>query len=157
MQTTVVALPPNEVWWYDSDTATVPIAIGNSFATPVLNDTTTYYLEARYQDDTTLCVSPRSAVTVYVIDTAGLTAIDAEAIVSGLAVYPNPADDYLIVESDGEGPFVAEIYDLMGGPVSYEKSSSPARLDVSYLTPGQYFLKVTYRDGKTSVTKFIKQ
>ncbi len=156
MQTTVVALSPNEVWWFDSDTATVPIATGSHFTTPELYDTTTYYLEARYQDDTTPCVSPRSAVTVYVIDTAGHAAIDADAIISGDVVYPNPADDYLIVESDGKGPFVAEIYDLKGTIVSHRKLSSPARLDIAHLEPGVYFLKLTHGNGSASMAKFIK-
>ena len=156
MQTTVVALSPNEVWWFDSDTATVPIATGSHFTTPELYDTTTYYLEARYQDDTTPCVSPRSAVTVYVIDTAGHAAIDADAIISGDVVYPNPADDYLIVESDGKGHFVAEIYDLKGTLVSHRKLSSPARLDIAHLEPGVYFLKLTHGDGSASMAKFIK-
>ena len=157
MQTTVVALSPNEVWWYDSDTATVPIAEGCSFATPELFDTTTYYLEARYQDDTLFCVSPRGAVTVYVIDTTNHLYSSPITHHSSPNICPNPADDYLIVQSGGEGPFVAEIYDLKGTPVSYGKVPSPARLDVSRLAPGLYFLKLTYRDGRTSVAKFIKQ
>lgn len=35
-----------QINWYTSQTSTTPIFIGNSFTTPVLNATTTYYLEA---------------------------------------------------------------------------------------------------------------
>lgn len=73
----------------NDDTAAVPIATGNHFTTPVLYDTTTYYLEARYQDDTLLCVSPRSAVTVYVIDTTASNSI-FEIQNSELKLFPNP-------------------------------------------------------------------
>ncbi len=159
MQATVVALSPNEVWWYDSDTAIVPIATGSHFTTPVLYDTTTYYLEARYHDDTLLCVSHRSAVTIYVIDTATLAVPNSQpsALNSQLTISPNPAKDYLVVEAEDEGPCVAEVYDAKGTPVSHEKVSFPARLDVSRLASGLYYLKLTYRNGNTSVTKFIKQ
>ena len=89
---------------------------------------------------------------VYVVDKAH----DADAIISGDVVYPNPADDYLIVESDGKGPFVAEIYDLKGTLVSHGKLSSPARLDIAHMEPGVYFLKLTHGDGSASMAKFIK-
>ena len=102
-----------------------------------------------------LCISPRSAVTVYVIDTAAINSI-ADIQNSELNIYPNPADDYLTVETKGGGQFVAEIYDVKGTPVFGEESSSPARLNISHLSPGVYFLKLRYRDGSQSVAKFVK-
>ncbi len=155
MQTTVVALSPNEVWWYDSDTATVPIATGNHFTTPVLYDTTTYYLEARYQDDTLLCVSPRSAATVYVIDTANINSI-SEIQDSELKIFPNPAEDYLTVETEYEGPIWVEIYDVNGISVIQSVCSCQTRLDISRLPTGIYFLCATHGDGRRMVVNFIK-
>ena len=35
----------NELHWYDSETATNPVFIGNNFETPVLNETTTFWVE----------------------------------------------------------------------------------------------------------------
>ena len=157
MSATVVAFSQNEVWWYDSDTATQPFAIGNYYNTSAIYDTTTFYLEAHYQDDTLLCVSPRSAVTVYVIDTTNHLFSSLITNLSSTNICPNPAGDYLIVQSDVEEPFVTEIYDFKGSPVSNMKFSSSARHDISCLAPGLYFLKLTYRDGRTSVAKFIKQ
>lgn len=156
MQATIVALSQNEVWWYDSDTATTPIAVGSYYTTPELYDTTTYYLEAHYQDDSLLCASPRSAVTVYVIDTAAINSI-SEIQNPDISIYPNPAEDYLTVEAESDGPFLVEIYDIKGTPVAKEEGWLPAKLDVSRLAPNLYFLKFTYRDGRTSVAKFIKQ
>lgn len=43
------------VYWYDSQTATTPIATGNSFTTAVLTSTTTYYVDAG-------CINERKTV-----------------------------------------------------------------------------------------------
>ena len=154
MQTTVVALSPNEVWWYDSDTAAVPIATGSHFTTPALYDTTTYYLEARYQDDTLLCVSPRSAVTVYVIDTATLNSI-FEIQNPELKIFPNPADDYLTVDAEDDAPLWLEIYDVRGLLVMTDMITCPARLDIAQLIPGIYFLRATHSDGRREVVELV--
>ena len=158
MQTTVVALSQNEVWWYDSDTATQPLAIGNYFATPVLFDTTTYYLEEHYQDDTLLCISPRSTVTVYVIDTAALSIPNSQLSTVNYQLYirPNPAEDYLMVEAESNAPLWMEIYDVRGSLVMKSLSTCPARLDITALTPGVYFLRAIHPDGRREVIKFVK-
>lgn len=48
--------------WYNLPSGGILLATGNSFTTPVLNSTTTYYVE----DNNGGCVSPRSAATVTV-------------------------------------------------------------------------------------------
>ena len=154
MQATVVALSAGEVWWYDSDTAAVPIATGSHFTTPALYDTTTYYLEARYQDDTLLCVSPRGAVTVYVIDTATLNSI-FEIQNSELKIFPNPADDYLTVDAEDDAPLWLEIYDVRGLLVMTDMITCPARLDIAQLIPGIYFLRATHSDGRREVVELV--
>jgi hypothetical protein len=35
----------NELHWYDSETATSPVFVGNTFETPVLNESTTFWVE----------------------------------------------------------------------------------------------------------------
>ena len=155
MQTTVVALSQNEVWWYDSDTALTPIATGSHFTTPVLFDTTTYYLEERYQNDTMLCVSPRSSVMVYVIDT---NTLNSDFIIpnSEFKVYPNPAEGHLTIETDSDEPLWIEIYDIRGILVKESAYTCPARLDITQLNPGIYFLMAKYSDGRREVVEFIK-
>ena len=157
MQTTVVALSQNEVWWYDSDSASQPLAIGSYFTTPVLFDTTSYYLEEHYQDDTLLCVSPRSIVTVYVIDTVHLSVPNCQlsTVNCQLTIRPNPAENYLIIETDSDVPLWVEIYDIKGILVMESLCTCPARLDITGLTPGIYFLRATHPDGRHEVVKFI--
>ena len=153
MQTTIVALAQNEVYWYDSDTASQPIAVGNHYTTLVLFDTTTYYLEEHYQDDTLLCVSPRSAVTVYVL---GNNSVSEYATNFELKVYPNPTGDYLMVETGGEAIRKVFIYDASGKQVLTKRVPTPAVLDVTTLKPGSYFLRVEYENGQRRGAKFVK-
>lgn len=153
MQTTLVTLSQNEVHWYDSDTATQAIAVGNSFTTPTLYDTTTYYLEERYQDDSLLCISPRSSVTVYAI--GNLSTIDLP--ISTLIIHPNPAENDLTLEGGDSGPLLVEIYDIKGSPVMECTITCPMSLDIAMLTSGCYFLKATHADGHQTAVKFIKR
>ena len=153
MQTTVVALAQNEVYWYDSDTATQAIAVGDYYTTPVLFDTTIYYLEEHYQDDTLLCVSSRVAVTVYVLDNTAVSEYNEE---SELRVSPNPTGDYLRVETGDAAICAVSVYDARGKLVLTKRVSAPAVLDVTALKPGNYFLRVEYADGQWRGAKFVK-
>ena len=152
MQTTVVALAQNEVYWYDSDTASQAMAVGDYFTTPVLFDTTTYYLEEHYQDDTLMCVSPRSSVTVYVLDNTSVSEYEA----SKLKIFPNPTGDYLTVETGEEAICAVSVYDAVGKQVLTKKISTSGVLDVTTLKPGSYFLGVEYADGRWCWAKFVK-
>ena len=164
MQTTVVALSQNEVWWYDSDTATQLLAIGNYFATPVLFDTTTYYLEEHYQDDTLLCVSPRSSVTVYVIDTATLNSI-FEIQNSELKIYPNPTSDLVNVQLTINNEQLEEasiqVFDIYGrllNIVETGRAPSPqtTQIDLSQYAKGVYFVKAVSQGKTIAVRKVVR-
>jgi hypothetical protein len=155
MQTTVVALAEQEVLWYDSDTATIPIATGSYYTTPELFDTTTYYLEEVYQDDTLWCVSPRSSVTVFVIDTA-TNAVHEVEFNPDIRVYPNPANDYLMLETDGVTITYIEVYDAHGKLVLTQQGASIRSVDISSLPPGTYFLRVVCAGARDGVVKFVK-
>ena len=65
---TLTANSNNTINWYASATATNPIATGNSYTTPQLFETTTYYVEEVATDNGTTCVSERSSATVYVTE-----------------------------------------------------------------------------------------
>ena len=156
MQTTVVALSQNEVFWFESDTATEPFAVGNHFTTPILFDTVTYYFEERYEEDTLLCISPRGSVTVFVLDTTQSSSLSENTLVQKLVVYPNPVTDYLMVEGDNAGTFHIMIFDANGKLVLQRHVSSPSRIDVSQLKQGSYFLHAIHQDGSQYRAKFIK-
>ncbi len=153
MQTTLVAMAQNEVSWFDSDTASQAIAVGGHFTTPALYDTTTYYLEEHYQDDTLLCTSPRSTVTVYVIDN---TPDPQDHEYPTLKVYPNPTGNYLMVETGDKTTHAMFVYDAGGKKVLIQKVATPTVLDITALKSGSYILQVEYADGERREAKFVK-
>ena len=71
---TLTATSSHTIKWYTSATATTPIATGNTFTTPALTETTTYYVEEQAVSNDVTCVSERSSATVFVtvipLDTA---------------------------------------------------------------------------------------
>ena len=158
MQTTLVVLSQNEVLWFVSDTASQPIASGNYFTTPVLFDTTTYYIEERYVDDTLTCISPRNSVTVFVIDTTSITSIlPTENLESRLTIYPNPADKYLTIENLVPDNLTLNLYDSNGKLILTKQISQSAQIDISWLNPGAYILQAVYSDGKKDIKKIVKK
>lgn len=75
---------------------------------------------------------------------------------NGIAVYPNPVTDKVVVK--GEGMKSAEVYDIQGRRILSLSLNQNAEneIDVSQLSFGMYLLKVTAIDGKTSVCKIVK-
>jgi hypothetical protein len=60
------------------------------------------------------------------------------------------------VETESEGPLWVEVYDIRGFLVMKSMTACPARLDITHLTPGIYFLRATYSDGRREVVEFVK-
>ncbi|MBQ5423987.1 MAG: T9SS type A sorting domain-containing protein [Bacteroidales bacterium] len=155
MQATVVALSQNEVFWFDSDTASEAIATGNYYTTPVLFDTETYYIEERFVEDTLVCISPRSSVSVFVHDTTGNTTFIENIDSQNFVVYPNPTRDYLTIESNGVEIADIAVYDT-NGRLIFRKEQPTERIDVSGLIQGAYYLRMETTDGYTTILKFVK-
>lgn len=63
---TLTASSSYTIKWYTSVTDTTPLATGNTFTTPALTETTTYYVEEQAVDNDAICVSERGSVTVFV-------------------------------------------------------------------------------------------
>ncbi|MEO5571097.1 MAG: T9SS type A sorting domain-containing protein, partial [Bacteroidia bacterium] len=78
------------------------------------------------------------------------------------SIYPNPANDFINISFTlrEEKNVSVEIYDLFGREV-FEKelqtsnSKLQTTLDVSFLSPAIYFIKVIV-DGKSMVQKVVK-
>ena len=68
-------------------------------------------------------------------------------------IYPNPTNDYLIIESEFEITGM-EIYTLQGQKVA--SYSNQNKIDIINLSNGVYFLKVTDHVNRTQSIKFIK-
>ncbi|MFK8162562.1 MAG: CotH kinase family protein [Lewinella sp.] len=76
-------------------------------------------------------------------------------------VYPNPVGDQLQVglPTNGTQQYTVEIFSITGQQVVADRQiSGPlAKLEVSNLVPGFYFLRVRGEDGKRGVMKFSKR
>jgi hypothetical protein len=70
--------------------------------------------------------------------------------------YPNPAEEYIKIESNLSKPFLLTIYDAMGNLVMTTRAYPGSRIDVAHLTDGIYFLKVQAESGKDWYHNLIK-
>ena len=72
------ASAPTNYHWYESETSSTVLASGDQFATPVLSDTTTYYVAAFNSQG---CDGPRASVTAYINNLADQFLVDASAAI----------------------------------------------------------------------------
>lgn len=92
----------------------------------------------------------------------GIGVINQQSLIVGeeekhrISIYPNPANDFINVESEFKINTI-QIYSTLGTLVkSYEKLSKNKTLDISSLPKGMYMLKVNSAK-KNSLFKLIKQ
>lgn len=88
---------------------------------------------------------------------SGLTVGMTERSESSVRVFPNPAEQLLVVQFD-HAPFSmisATVYDLLGVRVMSTRMTNE-RLDISTLPPGIYLLKVDDLKGRQAHAQFVK-
>ena len=92
-----------------------------------------------------------------------LVGVEDLTSITGLNIYPNPAKDILNIAIDGIQSSVLEvsIVDLLGRIVLEDQmrisqGTHRERLDISKLTNGSYFIKITDK-GKTASFLFVKE
>lgn len=74
--------------------------------------------------------------------------------IEGLKVYPNPAKDYITIESKNVKLTSVELYNVLGSKVLSSKSLTNDRLNVSGVSKGIYMLQVN-ADGASSTRKIV--
>ncbi|MCC7302459.1 MAG: T9SS type A sorting domain-containing protein [Bacteroidia bacterium] len=75
-----------------------------------------------------------------------------------VTLFPNPADDLLMVNSSVVSIRTVEIYNISGAKVhSINISNQPTTIDISFLQGGVYFVETIGSDNKTSVAKLVKR
>ena len=89
------------------------------------------------------------------VGTTGIETIIQETV----AIYPNPAMDYVWVRGAGYAVQTVKLLDIMGKTiqVSLSKDNEGIRIDVSGLHPGLYLLQVALPGGKMLTQKFVKR
>lgn len=110
---------------------------------------TTTYTVTGYNGN---CLSTAST-TIIVEGTIGIDV--AEATVSGIVLYPNPATDVLNVECPSG---IVEVTDVTGRVVmKQEVAAGHIGIDVSSFSKGTYFILSTDKNGNRQTAKFIKK
>ncbi len=74
-----------------------------------------------------------------------------------ISVYPNPTNDWLLVETGIEGPYQIRVYDVQAKLVLSENArDSKHELSVSNLQAGFYFLEIKLEGKSYGVQRFVK-
>ena len=76
-----------------------------------------------------------------------------DVLASKFKVYPNPASDYIQIESNNVQISSVGLYSVLGKEVISQETLTNNRVDVSNLTSGVYFMKINADGG--SVTKKV--
>ena len=63
---------------------------------------------------------------------------------SGIEIYPNPADEAIIIDTESSETFMIRIFDY-GGKLVFEKQTgtNKTKIDISYLTQGLYIIELS--------------
>lgn len=92
-----------------------------------------------------------------------LASISDQPMFEEIGLAPNPASDRitLSLDLDYDQTVSVEVIDVIGKSVVVQKSNmlkgtNQMPIDISVLSPGTYFIRVTDGDGDTMVDKFIK-
>ena len=86
-----------------------------------------------------------------------------ESVVSGrrsaVSIYPNPSSTTITVEMlESSHKFQLSIFNLNGQEaMNLEVAESFAKVDISHLSRGMYFVRVLYDDNKVQVGKFVRK
>ncbi|MEM6687222.1 MAG: T9SS type A sorting domain-containing protein [Bacteroidota bacterium] len=75
-----------------------------------------------------------------------------------IVMYPNPVKKKIHFDFKGFPAEKVNIISMMGASV-FETKVSPQNnsIDLSFLSPGIYFMKTTFTDGETLVSRFVKE
>lgn len=97
------------------------------------------------------CGTETVITTVVVTSTAGI----ATNTIEGLNVYPNPANEYVVVELPAATQATGSVFNMAGSLVrTIDSFTAKTTVSVGDLTPGVYFLHVQSEE-KTSVIKLV--
>ncbi|MFA0965022.1 S-layer homology domain-containing protein [Roseivirga sp. BDSF3-8] len=129
-----------------------------NYFTPNTNATRGLAVVTLYQALANLGRAPFST-NFYVVSPSGSRlAKNITGDAEDLALYPNPADNFLRLDipDAGNSPVPYALYNLQGGLIANGEYTKGATLDVSYLSPGQYIVRVSVGDRLFS-KKFVKK
>jgi hypothetical protein len=94
--------------------------------------------------------------TIYTFTPSDFSTIDNEKF--SLALYPNPVDDFLVIENrNSKGELQVAVYSLLGEKIKSFEEPMENKINLSDLVSGMYFVKIKNDEGLTETKKIIKR
>lgn len=118
----------------------------NFYDAPGLNPATAYYAHVR-----AFCYYSNSFTAWNSIAFSTLPSSVKNTAQVSVQLYPNPTANLIYI--DAKEPVDVLVVDLTGNMVISSKGAS--QIDLGHFAAGQYFVKLTSKDGKRSVTKTV--
>jgi hypothetical protein len=141
----------DKIRWYDVPNGGNSLWEGNSFTSPVLTATKTYYIEAiNYY-----CTSPIRKEVIATINTNCTTDVENLQPENSLIIYPNPVSEFLYFKSESPENLCISIFNLSGTKV-WSGEVKEQKVNVSQLPAGVYLLQIS-KDKEIQTIRFIKQ
>ena len=91
-------------------------------------------------------------VTDFIFDYEVYDADAVEEVAFSTSIYPNPAQDFVMIESEAN---YVEVVDVYGRVVFATEMADMLKVDMSDFATGIYFVKL-HNNGATSVQKIMK-
>lgn len=140
-----------EMWINPTSSNTEPTPnITQTATSKVRSEFTALNFEGSSGDRTPSVVFDEVRVTGTWAEAVGGTLSVAKNEIEGLKVYPNPAKDYITIESKNTKLTSVELYNVLGAKVLSSKSLTNDRLNVSGISKGIYMLKVNAEDASST-------
>jgi hypothetical protein len=113
---------------------------------------------AFYSTDPKKPKAPNFPATGLIIDSLGLgfapnSVKDLENANIEANLYPNPANDLLVIDWEGRETYEINVYNILGQSVKVVEGQGDVRLDVSKYPKGQYFIRMTNQNEIQVFTK----
>jgi hypothetical protein len=132
--------------WYTTPTGGTSVGTGTSFTTPVISETTIYYVDATYSGCTT---STRTPVTATISICPGINEVSTQ---EGIDIFPNPSDGFISIKCANKKVSHFEIINSSGQTIH----KIPITKDLEqfeFKTDGIYFLR--FYEGRNVITKKV--
>lgn len=125
--------------------------VNTSYTVTGLTSNTTYYYRVRASDSCSLTSNSSNTSTAITCNITGINEYNSN---ENLKIYPNPANDKIIVSTDKVGANII-ITDILGETVRQVVANQlQTEITISDLQDGVYFVKAT-QDNTTAVQKII--
>ena len=101
-----------------------------------------------------------NSATCYTLNVARTSAsfLGEETRMENYSLYPNPAKDKLAISSSNPDEVMqVEVMDMSGKVLSSTELKSNATIDVSEISSGVYFVKISSASNETTQIKFVKE